>query len=99
MTGRHTTAHDVYAHALGHLVRRIRAAAAENEPFSHAYFTDLLPPDLYPELLDHLPDPAVYSAAAERHYGDATGNSVRWMYALHTKGLEQLPARGRELWR
>src|SRR5207245_1890886 len=49
--------------------------------------------------LDHLPDPGLYAQAAERHYGNGGGDSVRSMFALTVTALEQLPAAGRELWR
>jgi len=91
-------AFDVYQRARANLLRQIQAAKAHSQPFSHMYFENLFPADLYPKMLAALPDPARYSSAAERHYGDAAGGSVRWMYALSTSGLAQLPAEQRDVW-
>ncbi|HJZ57797.1 MAG TPA: hypothetical protein VKE74_22750 [Gemmataceae bacterium] len=92
-------ARDVASRALQHLLRRVAETPALTEPFGHVYLTDVLPPDVYWELLDHLPDPGLYAAAAERHYGDGVGNSVRWMFALTIAALDRLPGRQQALWR
>lgn len=89
----------VYHRVLGHLLQSVGAARSEVQPFSHTYFENLFPADIYGRMLDSLPEPARYNAAADRHYGDAKTGSVRWMYALSKDGLEQLPATTRDLWR
>src|SRR6185437_14450078 len=89
----------IYERLLGHLLQRIAAAKAETRPFCHVYFEDLFPTDLYARMLESLPPPSLYSAAAERHYGDAAGSSVRWMYTLSQDGLSLLPGSISELWR
>jgi hypothetical protein len=90
-------ARTVHARVLAHLLRRIDAAAAETEPFSHAYFEDVFPQDVYRDMLAHLPDTTKYTTAAERH-SDDEGHYVRSMYSLTTAGVDQLPAAARELW-
>ncbi|HXD86136.1 MAG TPA: hypothetical protein VN641_06565 [Urbifossiella sp.] len=89
----------IYERVLGHLLQRIAVAKAETHPFTHVYFENLFPTDLYARMLDALPEPSLYSAAAERHYGDAVGSSVRWMYGLSRDGLSKLPSAIGDLWR
>lgn len=89
----------IYERTLASLLDGVAAAPAEMYPFAHVYFQNLFPADVYSEMLAALPDSAHYAAAAERHYGDATGNSVRWMYSLSHDGLDRLPPRHCELWR
>lgn len=85
---------------LDHLLRRVSATAAITEPFGHLYLTDVLPTDIYIQLLESFPHPDLYAPAAERHYrGEAHGTFVRSLFALSQTGLERLPARIRELWR
>jgi len=88
----------IYQHVVEHFLESINRAKAETSPFCHCYFEDLFPPRIYQQMLASLPDPIVYTTAAERHYGDAQGGSVRWMYALSTGGIEQLPGSTRDLW-
>jgi hypothetical protein len=99
MTTPTARARDVASRVLVHLLRQVARTPALTEPFGHVYLTDVFPPDTYWELLDHLPDPGLYAAAAERHYGDGTGNSVRSMFALSTAALDRLPGRQQQLWR
>jgi hypothetical protein len=85
---------------LDHLLCRVSATAANTEPFGHLFFTDVLPEDVYGQMLEALPPPELYAPAAERHYrGEAGGTFVRSLFALDHAGLDRLPARHRELWR
>lgn len=93
------TAHSIYERTLANLLQQVTAAAPHAEPFSHVYFQDLFPADIYRRMLASLPEPSKYTAAAERHYGDARGNSVRWMYALTTTGIASMNSDSQELWR
>src|SRR5438067_2075954 len=92
------TAQDVYSHVLEHLLRRIDAAQAWSEPFSHTYFEELFPSDIYRDMLAFLPTAESYTTAAERH-SDGEGHYVRSMYSLTIAGLEQLPKSSSDLWR
>jgi hypothetical protein len=90
---------DICSRVVEHLLQRIGAARPETAPFAHTYFEELFPRDIYGEMLASLPGPEEYVSAAERHYGDAAGRSVRWMYALSRGGLERLPDAAQSLWR
>jgi hypothetical protein len=82
---------------LKHLLARIAATPAIQEPFTHIYLEEVFPPDLYELLLRQLPDPAQYTAAAERYRtGDA--GYVRSMFALTPAALANLATQQQELW-
>src|SRR5262249_16696619 len=81
-----------------HLVGKIASTPAQDEPFSPIYLEGVFPEDVSRQLLSHLPDPAWYSAAAERHYGRGNGGPVRSMSLLTPPNLAGLPDLPRELW-
>jgi hypothetical protein len=89
----------IYDDVLCHLQRRLDSVKALTEPFGHFYLTDVLPPTLYRQLLDRLPDPVQYAMAAERHHKGEAGGYVRSQFALTTSGLTKLPATAQDLWR
>lgn len=97
LAGYGASADAVYRRVLAQMLESIRKTQAETEPFSHAFFVDLFPTELYWRMLDSLPDPTLYAPAAERHYGTASG-SVRGMYALTADAIDRLPAGHRSLW-
>jgi hypothetical protein len=84
---------------LRQLVSRIAGTAAIEEPFSHLYVEEVLPPDLYEEILRSFPDPAVYTGSAERYRGGGGDEYVRRMLPLTPAELIKLPAATHELWR
>jgi len=99
MTDRLATAQDVAGHVLAHLLRRVAATPALDDPFGHFYLEDAFPADVYTRLLAHLPDPGLYGAATERHHKGEYGGTVRSRYDLSAEGVDQLPGGIRELWR
>jgi hypothetical protein len=52
-----------------HLVKTLGEVRVESDPFSHAYIESAFPPDLYPAILDALPDTALYTPDNPRKYG------------------------------
>lgn len=93
-----TSAMQVSCQILDHVLHRIEVTPAEHEPFSHVYFEELLPADLYARLLGHLPHPEHYIRASER-YGDGEGQYVRMQFGLTPPNLAKLAPSERELWR
>ena len=81
---------------ISHLVERIEATPAINEPFAHIYLENVFPADIYARLLKSLPAPEKYDHAADRHYGN--GQHVRSMFALSKAALNRLSAEERGLW-
>jgi hypothetical protein len=92
------TARGISRQVLNHLVRRIEAAPAQDRPFSHLYFDEVFPSDLYDDLLGHLPDPEAYSGSANRYRGEGNVGYVRWLFELTPGALRDLPDPQRELW-
>ena len=94
-TGRHAIYHQV----LAHLLERIERTSAIEEPFTHIYFEEILPPSLYNRLLAALPEPASYQTASEKHHldGEIKGY-VRSQFALTTTAIPAMPILHQELW-
>jgi hypothetical protein len=89
------SARSIAARALEHILARVAATPAVDEPFSHIYLEDLFPSDVYERLLAALPDPESYDTAAERYRGD-TG-FVRRQFALTTANVDKIP--DADVWR
>lgn len=90
------SAHAICARVLAHVCARIRAAVVWDEPFSHMYFEDLLPADVYAALLANLPPADRYSAG--RREPNARYES-RTFYNLTSDRVRQFPVTCRYLWR
>jgi hypothetical protein len=89
------TAREIAARTLDHLLTRVAATPAADEPFSHVYFENLFPDDIYARLVAAFPDPAAYDTAAERYRGEA--GFVRRQFPLTVTGVERTP--DPDLWR
>lgn len=83
------SARAIAARALDHMLSRVEATPAIDEPFSHIFLEHLFPQDIYERLLAALPDPEIYDTAAERYRGD-TG-FVRRQFPLTTASIEGIP--------
>ena len=90
---------DVAARVLAHLLRRVADTPALTDPFGHMYLEEVFPADVYARMLDHLPAPEAYSAAAERHHKGEYGGTVRSRLLLTPAELDRLPPAAAELWR
>ena len=91
---------DIAHRALEHLIQRIAATPALEEPFSHFYLENALPQDVYEQVLTHLPNPNLYGGSNERYVkGEATGGYVRWLFMLQPQKLAALSAEQQDLWR
>ena len=91
-------ARDVASRTLEHMIRRVNETQALSEPFGHFYLSDVLPADLYRELLTSLPDPSQYDRAAERHHKGEAGGYVRSSYTLTHAKIAALSS-AQDLWR
>jgi len=89
----------IAVYILEHLLQRIDSSPALDKPFSHIYLEEVFPADVYTQLLSHLPDPELYSRAAERHYDKGEGHYVRSLFPLTSAKLADLSAKQQEWWR
>jgi hypothetical protein len=94
-----TAGQEIAVRILDHLLGRLDVTSALHEPFSHIYLEEIFPPDFYEDLLRGLPDPKLYTNAADRHYGGAEGKHVRSMFHLTPARIAGLPAAHQEMWR
>lgn len=92
------SASQIKEQVLRHLVARVEATPALDEPFSHAFFEDVLPEDIYAQVLRHLPSDDKYIRAAERH-SDGDGGYVRSLFNITTDRIGDFPVAAQELWR
>lgn len=90
------SAAEIYARVLAHVLTRVHRALVWDEPFSHTYFEQLLPADVYAALLAHLPPADRYSTELP----DPSGrHEVRTFYNLTTDRVRRFPAGCRNVWR
>ncbi len=94
-----STARDIAANVLDHLLDRIDVTPAIEEPFGHIYLEEVFPRDVYAEILASLPDPSAYAATAERHHKGEAGSYNRSMFPIALQHLHLLPESIRDLWR
>lgn len=90
------SAHAIYTRVLARLLDRIHAAPVWEEPFSHTYFEELFPADVYTAMLASLPPANVYWTGPNEPNGQ---HLVRSFYNLTTTALRRFPASSRNLWR
>lgn len=93
------SAREIATHVREHLLRRIDAAPALDEPFSHVYIEDVFPDDVYELILARLPDPSTYVQTAERHYDRGEVGFVRSMLPLVPEAFATMTDDQRDLWR
>jgi hypothetical protein len=94
------TGREVSAYVLEHLLARIEATPAIQEPFTHIYLEEVFPADVYDRLLAMLPDAALYQGSAERHRDKGeVGGYVRSMFQITPTAIAGLPDPPRDLWR
>src|SRR5260370_34167493 len=87
---------EIAGRVLEHLLGRIDATPALQEPFSHIYLEEVFPADVYEQLLSNLPNPEWYTHAHER-YAQGDNDTVRSMYALSRENLAALSPTQQEL--
>jgi hypothetical protein len=90
------SAREIHARVLAHLLARVRAAAAWDEPFTHTYLEEVFPADVYAALLATLPPADRYSAGPTP---PGVPPGARTLYNLTTDRVRRFPAACRNLWR
>jgi len=82
-----------------HVINTVEAAEALQEPYCHYYIENVLPPDVYEEMLDRLPGPEYYQPLNLKEWSRPNGESTRDRLILSSEGLAGLPERDRDFWR
>src|SRR5262245_46702118 len=95
MSVRLESARDVYARVLAHCLACIGKAAVWDAPFSHTYFEEFFPADVYAQLLAHLPPADCFRIGPQ---DPNTRYQGRTLYNLTVHGVRGFPARCRHLW-
>ena len=80
------------------LVARVESTPLETAPFDHIYLEDLVPPEYYRRLLDHLPETRRYRELRHREAIQGDGHSARRKFYLFPEHIMWLPARERAFW-
>ena len=83
---------------LNHLIHTIEDTDAAEEPYCHYYLENAFPPDVYEDILDHLPEPEAYRPLNLKEWSRADGQSTRDRLFLSEEGIADLPKETREFW-
>jgi hypothetical protein len=81
-----------------HMVATLEQVSAIDEPFSHCYWEGVFPEDVYEQLLDNLPDPAVHYPCSLKRHKNEMGKSTRDWFELNDTFYARLPDDLREFW-
>ncbi len=84
---------------LAGLLRVVEATQAEHEPFSHIYFENLFPEDIYAEMMANLPEADRYKAINVYKHSREDGVSTRDVLPLDAENLATMPPAQRQVWR
>jgi hypothetical protein len=84
---------------LARLLRVVESTPAVHEPFSHIYFENLFPEEIYAEMMACLPAADRYKAINVYKHSREDGVSTRDVMPLEAEALALLPASQREVWR
>jgi hypothetical protein len=83
---------------LNHLIHTIEDTDAAEEPYCHYYLENSFPPDVYEDILDHLPEPEAYRPLNLKEWSRADGQSTRDRLFLSEEGIADLPKETRKFW-
>lgn len=89
---------DTRREVLEHLLRVVARTPAVHEPFSHIYFENLFPADLYAAMMESLPDPSLYRAINVTKHSRDDGVSTRDVLPLDGDSLCSLNDAQRSVW-
>ena len=84
---------------LQRMLQVVESTPALHEPFSHIYFENLFPAEIYSAMMAALPDPACYRAINVNKHSRDDGVSTRDVLPLDAENLHGLPVAHRLLWR
>ncbi|MEZ6065938.1 MAG: hypothetical protein R3B90_09570 [Planctomycetaceae bacterium] len=83
---------------LQHCLGAVDSARLEVDPFPHFIATDLLPTDVYAELLSSFPAHQQYEVFSYNKHRDDSGAANRFRFRFTMKSMRRLPQPQRQLW-
>lgn len=86
----------VFQKCLDQMVKVVAATREQEEPFSHFQVNDLLPRDIYQELVARKPAVELYGASSQ--YAAVSSETPRRTFSLTDKSLSRLCDADRQLW-
>jgi len=89
---------DAGREVLDHLLRVVARTPAVHEPFSHVYFENVFPPEIYATMMASMPDAAHYRAINVDKHSRDDGVSTRDVLPLDADSLCALPESQRGVW-
>ena len=91
-------ANSVSCQILDHMLEQIERTPSCDEPYSHVYFENFFPDDVYAEMMAAMPCPRDYRPLSLAKHQNAQGVSTRDVLPLNGEGLARLSESQRELW-
>ena len=83
---------------LTHMVTSIQRAEPFHEPYSHVYFEDMFPQDVYARVLAALPDSGLYHPLNLKQWSRPDGTSTRDRFFLSAENIARLDDDRQKLW-
>jgi len=83
---------------VNYLSSSIKSCNSLNNPFSHAYFKNCFPDNIYKNIISNLPDPELYSPIHHRDALRKDGTSTRGYFGLSDENCSLLPSEQRDFW-
>ncbi len=91
-------ANPVSCQILEHMLEQIDRTPSCDEPYSHIYFEQLFPEDIYAEMMAAMPCPRDYRPLSLTKHQKADGTSTRDVLPLNAEGLSRMSESQRQLW-
>ena len=83
---------------VNHMLRSVQNAKAYTEPFSHCYFENFFPPEIYAEMRSHFPADSLYKDLKHRDANRPDGTSSRKVLPFNDEKLATLDEKDQEFW-
>ena len=80
------------------LLAAVDKCPVQSDPFDHICTEDLLPQELYPQILEHLPPDEYYGELKHPQALREDGSSTRLQLTLGAERVEKLPEPYRNFW-
>ena len=90
---------DTSREILAHLLRCVTNSVAVHEPFSHVYFENIFPSDLYAAMMANMPEPDRYRAIHPTKHSREDGTCTRNVMPLDASTLQTLSEEQASIWR